>query len=232
MQWALPVRNEQRCCSAAEWLQEALQKSCKSAGLQQPQILAAVESPLTAINSAFAAVQKIPESRSALQSGCKVASKRQVIFTGNALPLVSTKKRNAGSNNAIIKIHGRGVDKALMRVKTTRKSKCNFFFISQGFWYFAEKKEKFRGIFQGQIHGKISRFRGIFAGKKSKFAEKSADFTGYSREIVKIRRKIGRFRGILAEKSQILKDFQEQVLRKIAQFHGKFLGETSPRNNQ
>ena len=63
--------------STAEWLQEALEKSCKSAGLQQPQILAAVESPLTAINSAFAAVQKIPESRSALQSGCKVASKRQ-----------------------------------------------------------------------------------------------------------------------------------------------------------
>ena len=73
----IPVRNEQRCCSAAKWLQEALQKSCKSAGLQQPQILAAVESSLTAINSAFAAVQKIPESRSALQSGCKVASKRQ-----------------------------------------------------------------------------------------------------------------------------------------------------------
>ena len=71
------VRNEQRCCSAAEWLQEALQKSCKSAGLQQLQILAAVESPLTAINSTFAAVQKISESRSALQSGCKVASKRQ-----------------------------------------------------------------------------------------------------------------------------------------------------------
>ena len=66
-----------RCCSAAEWLQEALQKSCNSAGLQQLQILAAVESPLTAINSAFAAVQKIPESQSALQSGCKVASKRQ-----------------------------------------------------------------------------------------------------------------------------------------------------------
>ena len=62
-----PVRNEQRYCSAAEWLQEALQKSCKSAGLQQSQILAAVESPLTAINSAFAVVQKIHESRSALQ---------------------------------------------------------------------------------------------------------------------------------------------------------------------
>ena len=52
-------------------------KRYKSAGLQQPQILAAVESPLTAINSAFVAVQKIPESRSALQSGFKVASKRQ-----------------------------------------------------------------------------------------------------------------------------------------------------------
>ena len=72
-----PIRNEQGCCSAAEWLQEVLQKSCESAGLQQSQILAAVESPLTAINSAFAVAQKIPESRSALQSGCKVALKRQ-----------------------------------------------------------------------------------------------------------------------------------------------------------
>ena len=86
-------------------------------------------------------------------------------------------------------------------------------FILQGFWYFAEKKAKFRGIFRG------------------KFAEKSADFAGFSREKVKIRekigrfhgrkvkirRKIGRFRGILAEKSQISKDFQR---------------ETSPRNNQ
>ena len=111
-----PVWNEQRCCSAAEWLQEVLQKSCKSAGLQQPQISAAVESPLTAINSALAAVQKIPESRSALQSGCKVALKRQrmLLCTGNGLPLVSTKKRNAGSNNTIIMIHGRGVDKVLV----------------------------------------------------------------------------------------------------------------------
>ena len=75
--WGGPDNFPYETYSAAEWLQEALQKSCKSAGLQQPQILAAVESPLTAINSAFAAVQKIPESRSALQSGCKVASKRQ-----------------------------------------------------------------------------------------------------------------------------------------------------------
>ena len=36
--------------------------------------------------------------------------------------------------------------------------------IGQGFWYFAEKKAKFRGIFKG------------------KFEEKSADFVGFSRE--------------------------------------------------
>ena len=41
---------------------------------------------------------------------------------------------------------------------------------------------------------------------------------------VKIRRKIVRFRGILAEKSQISKDFQGQILRKISRFHGKFRG--------
>ena len=82
----------------------------------------------------------------------------------------------------------------------------------QGFWYFAEKKAKFRGIFRG------------------KFAEKSADFVGFSREKsqnsrsnrpisgdfhgrkVKIRRKIGPFRGILAEKSQFSKDFRGQII--------------------
>ena len=102
----------------------------------------------------------------------------------------------------------------------------------QGFWYFAEKKAKFRGIFRG------------------KFAEKSADFAGVSREKsqnsrnnrpisgdfrgrkVKIRRKTGPFRGILAEKSQFSKDFQRQIFRKIGRFQGKFRGDTSPRNNQ
>ena len=57
----------------------------------------------------------------------------------------------------------------------------------------------------------------------------SRDFRGRK---VKICRKIVRFRGILAEKSQISKDFQGQILRKIGRFHGKFRGETSPRNNQ
>ena len=98
---------------------------------------------------------------------------------------------------------------------------------SQRFWYFAEKKAKFCGIFWGKfaeksvifagksqnsrkndqksadfagkkvkIRGKIGWFRGIFGGEKSKFAEKSADFAGF-----------------LAEKSQIWKDFQGQILR-------------------
>ena len=111
-----------------------------------------------------------------------------------------------------------------------------------GLLIFREKKRKISRDFQGQSRGKKGRFRGIFAGKKSKFAEKLADFVGFSREKVKIRgkirrfrgrkvkirRKIDRFRGILAEKSQISKDFQGQIHRKIGQFHG----ETSPRNNQ
>ena len=55
------------------------------------------------------------------------------------------------------------------------------------------KKIKISWDFQGQIRGKIGRFRrkkvkicgkvgqfrGIFAGKKSKFVEKSADFAGF-----------------------------------------------------
>ena len=40
------------------------------------------------------------------------------------------------------------------------------------------KKSKISRDFQGKIREKIGQFRGIFAGKKSKFAEKSADFTG------------------------------------------------------
>ena len=90
----------------------------------------------------------------------------------------------------------------------------------------------------------------IFRGKKQNFAgfsrANSRKIRPISREKVKIRgkigrshrrrvkigRQIGRFRGILAEKSQISKDFQGQILRKIGRFHGKFWGETSPRNNQ
>ena len=62
----------------------------------------------------------------------------------------------------------------------------NFYDISvvykTGLLIFREKKSKIWRDFQGQIHGKIGQFRGIFAGKKSKFVEKSADFVGFSLE--------------------------------------------------
>ena len=70
------------------------------------------------------------------------------------------------------------------------------FSYEQGFWYFAEKKAKFRGILRGKFAEKSTDFAGfsrekgwnssknqpisgIFAGKKSKFVEKSADFAGF-----------------------------------------------------
>ena len=46
----------------------------------------------------------------------------------------------------------------------------------------SRKKSKISRDFQEQIRGKIRRFRGIFAGKKSKFVEKSAHFAGFPRE--------------------------------------------------
>ena len=49
-----------------------------------------------------------------------------------------------------------------------------------------------------KIRSKIGRFRGIFTGEKSKFAEKSADFEGFWRKKVKFQRI---FRGKFIEKS-------------------------------
>ena len=48
-----------------------------------------------------------------------------------------------------------------------------------GLLIFRGKKSKISRNFQGQIRGRICRIRGIFAGKKSKVAEKSADFAGF-----------------------------------------------------
>ena len=78
----------------------------------------------------------------------------------------------------------------------------------QGFWYFVEKKQNFAGFsgansrknrpisqhFRGKkvkIRGTISRFREIFTGEKSKFAEKSAHFAGFLRKKVNFRRIFG-----------------------------------------
>ena len=101
-----------------------------------------------------------------------------------------------------------------------------------GLLIFRGKKSKIARDFQGQICGKIGRFCRIFAGKKSKFAENrpiSRDFRGRK---VKIRQKNQLISRILAEKIQISKDFQGQIIRKIGRFHGKCRGETSPRSNQ
>ena len=102
----------------------------------------------------------------------------------------------------------------------------------QGFWYFADKKARFHGISRGKFAEKSADFAG-FSQRKSQNSWKNRpilrDFRGKK---VKISGTIGRFRGILAEKSQFSKDFQEHILRKIGRFHGKFRGETSPRNNQ
>ena len=92
--------------------------------------------------------------------------------------------------------------------------------IGQGFWYFAEKKQNFAGFSRANSRKNwpISR---DFRWKKVKIRGKIGRSCGRR---VKIRRKIGQFCGILAEKSQISKDFQGQILRKIGRFHGKFRG--------
>ena len=83
----------------------------------------------------------------------------------------------------------------------SRKKKQNF----AGFSGANSRKNRpisrdFRGK-KVKIRGKIGRFREIFAGEKSKFAEKLADFAGFWRKKLKIRGKIGRFRQIFAGKS-------------------------------
>ena len=52
--------------------------------------------------------------------------------------------------------------------------------IITGLLIFCGKKSKISRDFQGQIRGQIGRFHGIFAGEESKFAEKLADFVGFS----------------------------------------------------
>ena len=79
----VPVQNK---------LQNDFKKHYKRAGCSSSKFLTVSrcrESALTAINSAVAAVQKIPKSRYVLQSGFE---KTKNVVTGNGLPLVSTEK--------------------------------------------------------------------------------------------------------------------------------------------
>ena len=78
--------------------------------------------------------------------------------------------------------------------------------------------------FQGQICGKIGRFRGIFARKKSKFAQKSAHFTGFSREKSQNSQKNWPISRDFSGKSQISKDFRGKFLEKSADFTGNVWG--------
>ena len=82
---------------------------------------------------------------------------------------------------------------------------------------FRGKKAKFRGIFRGKFTEKSV----DFVGKKSKFAEKSADFAG---EKSKFADKSANFMDCIGK--------NQNFEGKLDQFHGKFWGETSPRNNQ
>ena len=87
------------------------------------------------------------------------------------------------------------------------------------------KKSKTSRNFQGQIHGKIGQyFRAIFAGRKSKFAEKSADLWYFCRKKVKIRRKIGRFRRVSRKNVKFQRIFRGKFLEKLADFTGNFGG--------
>ena len=86
------------------------------------------------------------------------------------------------------------------------QNKFKKFTYMQGFWYFAEKKAKFRRIFRGKFAEKSADFEGLSQNSRNN-RPISGDFRGRK---VKIRRKIDPFRGILAEKSQFSKDFQGQ----------------------
>ena len=81
----------------------------------------------------------------------------------------------------------------------------------QGFWYLAGKKAKFRGIFRG------------------KFAEKSVDFTGFSREKRQNSQKNWPISRDFSEKKSNFEGFQGQILRKMGRFHDFHLNITGPR---
>ena len=96
--------------------------------------------------------------------------------------------------------------------------------LEAGLLIFRGKKRKILRDFQGQIRGKIGQFRGIFTGKKSKYAQKSADFAGFSREKSQNSQKNRPISRDFSGKSQISKDFRGKFLEKSADFTGNFWG--------
>ena len=93
----------------------------------------------------------------------------------------------------------------------------------QSFWYFAEKKAKFRGIFRGKFAEKSVDFVG-FSWEKSQNSRKNRPISrDFRRRKIKIHRKIGRF-----HRRRV------KIRRQIGQFHGlyrkksKFRRKTQP----
>ena len=78
------------------------------------------------------------------------------------------------------------------------------------------------GDFQEQIRGKIGRFRGIFAGKKSNLAAQSADFGRFSRERSYNSQKNWPILRDFSEKKSIFERFSGHNLGKSANFTGNF----------
>ena len=93
-----------------------------------------------------------------------------------------------------------------------------------GLLIFRGKKPKISRDFQGQIRGKIGRFRGIFAGKKSKFAEQSANFRRFSREKSQNSQKNWPISRDFSGKQSIFEGFSgaNNFLGKLADFTGNF----------
>ena len=77
-----------------------------------------------------------------------------------------------------------------------------------------KKKQNFAG-FSGATSRKNRPISRDFRGKKSIFAEKSADFAEFSREKSQISQKNRPISRDFSGKSQISNDFQGQILRKI-----------------
>ena len=93
-----------------------------------------------------------------------------------------------------------------------------------GLLIFRGKKSKISRDFQGQIRGKIGRFRGIFAGRKSKFAERSADFWYFWKKKSKFAEKSADFAGFSRKKVKFRRIFRGKFLEKSADFTGNFVG--------
>ena len=100
-------------------------------------------------------------------------------------------------------------------------------YYNQGFWYFAGKKARFRGIFRGKFTEKWADFAGFSRGKSQNSLKNRLISWEKSQNLLKNRPILRDFSG----KKSNFEEFSG-ANRKIGRSHRKFRGETSPRNNQ